>query len=384
MEDLLDDDFQGEFTEQEQEALESASQSLFKAETVLASLESLKRRLVTAGKIDRTTASTIKTMTIGMESMERHFSTHPIKSYTTLPSTTNLTITLEGLLANIGRAIVNAIKAIIKFIKGLFTATKNRRKENNKKFDTVQKAMEKTLKGLSVTPTTTAAQETNLVRQMEAMSPFALWLGGRDVTVSMETTPVNFINTLYLVDQLLVKDLSDQAEAIEKAIYTRPIRADLLMATISPRSCKAQIGYYTQFGLDATLAPGAAYDKLFAQGHGKITAMNSGSAERLVDAEDVIRFLKTIETTNLYSATRKFTPDSDYNAVEQALSKIDAKINSMFGKSHHELDTAQVDALMATLKDVRSMVSALTMFESTVNQYRIATGAILKLAIAAR
>jgi hypothetical protein len=110
-------------------------------ETALKTLINLADRVKRNGTVDRVSANTIQTLTTGMESMESHFTKYPVASYTGIASTTNLAVTLEGLLGSIVTKTIAAIKAIFKFVvesfKKLWQFTKGKDKEYG---DMVKKA----------------------------------------------------------------------------------------------------------------------------------------------------------------------------------------------------------------------------------------------------
>jgi hypothetical protein len=84
------------------------------------SLLSMSVRLHSMGGIDRTSAQTLSQMSTGLESLDKHFTRHPITSYTMMPSQTNYKVTQEGLLTGIAGAIINAVKAFWKFCQDVF------------------------------------------------------------------------------------------------------------------------------------------------------------------------------------------------------------------------------------------------------------------------
>jgi hypothetical protein len=110
-------------------------------ETALKTLISLADRVKRNGTVDRVSANTIQTLTTGMESMESHFTKYPVASYTGIASTTNLAVTLEGLISTIAKAILEAIKAAWKFICESVTQAFKAKTRNREKFEQYQKSL---------------------------------------------------------------------------------------------------------------------------------------------------------------------------------------------------------------------------------------------------
>jgi len=103
-----------------EEADQALDYPLQVAQERLGSLLSIADRIKEMGGIDRTQAQTLSRMSVGLESLDKHFTRHPVTSYTMLPSQVNYRVTQEGLLTGIAGAIVNAIKAFWKFCQDVF------------------------------------------------------------------------------------------------------------------------------------------------------------------------------------------------------------------------------------------------------------------------
>ncbi|MCY1278821.1 hypothetical protein D9M68_19500 [compost metagenome] len=69
------------------------------------------------GSISRTEALTLRDMTASMEGFESTFESLPIQSFTELPSKVNFQPSMEGLLGNIARSILQAIKKAIEWVR---------------------------------------------------------------------------------------------------------------------------------------------------------------------------------------------------------------------------------------------------------------------------
>jgi hypothetical protein len=128
------------------EELELAEQTVISTESALVTLTDISHRLASIGRIDRDTANTIRTLTTGMESMDVHFSRHPVNSYTAVPGQTNLKVTQEGVLGTIAGAVWSAIKAVWNFITGLFKSIFGVAERNEAKFVQVEATVSKVLK----------------------------------------------------------------------------------------------------------------------------------------------------------------------------------------------------------------------------------------------
>lgn len=95
-------------------------------------IDDLLRTLEITQAIDRTTASTLRTFCTGLESIQNHFNTYPLCSYTRAPSSTNLKATQESLGLAALAALRNFIKAVLKFlsdvIKGILAYRRSNRR----------------------------------------------------------------------------------------------------------------------------------------------------------------------------------------------------------------------------------------------------------------
>ena len=127
-----------EFIDTPDTELEVTEQLMVSSESALATLQSLHARVLASGAIDKTMANSIRTLTTGMESMDAHFSQHPVNSYTILTSSTNLKVTLENIVSTIAKKVWEAIKAIWKFIVDSIKSVLNVRQRNDEAFKKMQ------------------------------------------------------------------------------------------------------------------------------------------------------------------------------------------------------------------------------------------------------
>lgn len=138
--------------------VDEAEQTVISTESALATLTSISKRLASIGKINRDTANTIRTLTTGMESMDVHFSRHPVNSYTAVAGNTNLKVTQEGVISTIASAVWAAIKAAWNFITSVFKSIFGAAERNEAKFEQVEVTVSKVLKAHPV-PRTPGTKE---------------------------------------------------------------------------------------------------------------------------------------------------------------------------------------------------------------------------------
>src|SRR5690606_22094686 len=105
-----------EIEEDDPEELESADQAVTVAVEHLNVLTRFQSQIAKEG-VDRSTASSLKTMTQGQPAMEAFFDRYPPASFTAMPSRTNLAPTMESIGGRIMDAVVKAAKAIWAFLK---------------------------------------------------------------------------------------------------------------------------------------------------------------------------------------------------------------------------------------------------------------------------
>ncbi len=70
-----------------------------------------------SGSISRTDAATLSHMTASLEGFQDSFASLPINSFTEIPSKVNYTASMENIASRVIKALVNALRAIIKFIR---------------------------------------------------------------------------------------------------------------------------------------------------------------------------------------------------------------------------------------------------------------------------
>ena len=113
LEDLLEDLSTAEYV------TDAADEELTDSD-VNPALESLSRvvqGIINSGGISRNDAHALKTMTASMEGFEHVFDNTPMNSFTEIPSKVNFQPTMEGILSNIGRKIIEFVRAIVRWIR---------------------------------------------------------------------------------------------------------------------------------------------------------------------------------------------------------------------------------------------------------------------------
>lgn len=113
---------------------------LEQALSVQARLRELQDDLTAQRQISSSTASTLKLVGSSLESIQSHFRSYPVTTYTRAPSTINLVVTQEGLAQGLKEAVVKVAKAVWKFIVSVFTTIKNYYTSNRRKAQQAQHA----------------------------------------------------------------------------------------------------------------------------------------------------------------------------------------------------------------------------------------------------
>jgi hypothetical protein len=83
----------------------------------LESLMGIVNDLQEAGSISRADAQSIMSMSASMEGFDTTFNNMPLASFTELPSKVNYKPAMEGIVGNIVKAVIEAIKRIIQFVR---------------------------------------------------------------------------------------------------------------------------------------------------------------------------------------------------------------------------------------------------------------------------
>ena len=81
------------------------------------SVLNVARHIQESGSISRSDAATLQGMTASLEEFKDAFNNLPLNSYTEMPSKVNYEASMESVLGNIARKIIDAIKAMIKWIR---------------------------------------------------------------------------------------------------------------------------------------------------------------------------------------------------------------------------------------------------------------------------
>ena len=211
-----------EFIDTPDAELDVTEQLMVSAESALATLQSLHARVLASGAIDKTMANSIRTLTTGMESMDAHFSQHPINSYTMLTSSTNLKATLEGMVSTIAKKVWEAIKAIWKFIVDAVKWVMSIRTRNTAAFKKMQADASRGFNSnkypLDVVWTTGAIEPKHqaLVNEINRNS-MAVWLGvgeGKKTAI----TPGQYGAELFNIEAVLYSDLTERLERFKNAL----------------------------------------------------------------------------------------------------------------------------------------------------------------------
>jgi len=132
-----------------------------------------------SGAISRSDALTLRQMTASLEGFQDTFSNMPINSFTETPSKVNFDASMEGIFGDIGRKIVEIIKAIVKWIKEKSKAFVNIFRDNRvktkqteeaaKKVDEALAASEKAMASINISDIMTAAAMQNMADTHEAI-----------------------------------------------------------------------------------------------------------------------------------------------------------------------------------------------------------------------
>lgn len=111
LEDLL------ESIDQIESSVDDEEVDLYALSPTMESVMNVVKGIQSSGAISRSDAITLRQMTASLEGFQDVFSNMPINSFTETPSKVNFDASMEGILGDIGRKIVEVIKAIIKWIR---------------------------------------------------------------------------------------------------------------------------------------------------------------------------------------------------------------------------------------------------------------------------
>jgi len=142
LEDLLDAiSTQVETAEQEELPLDHLEPAMESILNVVSDIQA-------SGAISRSDAQTLRQMTASLESFEGTFDKLPINSFTEMPSKVNFEPAMESMLGNLGRKLIEIIKAIVKWIKDKAKAFVGLFRNNRVKAKQTEEAAKKVSEGL--------------------------------------------------------------------------------------------------------------------------------------------------------------------------------------------------------------------------------------------
>jgi len=160
-------------TDQELEELERIQ---FLRNNSIEALESFQSRLENDGVVSKKLASSIRTVSMGLEGLDKHFELYPVLSYTEEPSRTNYTATLEGLLSGVSSAFTRAFDASFDVIGKINKEMDKVYRENDKKFDNIVSKLPGILKHLEKRPIeNTDRIAPSIMILIKELSPMARW-----------------------------------------------------------------------------------------------------------------------------------------------------------------------------------------------------------------
>ena len=109
-----------EVEESREISMESLEIELEKNRKQMRELNRISKDLSDRGVINRGVAASIESLADTVPSLESHFKSYPVQSYTEAFTRTNLKVTQEGLVGGIVSAVVNALKKIAGWISSAF------------------------------------------------------------------------------------------------------------------------------------------------------------------------------------------------------------------------------------------------------------------------
>ncbi len=379
--------------DEDHELVDAAVASLSRAEIALESLQSAYNRLQNQRSVSRNDAATIRTLCTGMESIEAHFQRYPVNSYTNVPSSTNLDVTLEGLLDTITKAVVNTIKAIwnaiVSAVKALFGA-RNRNAAAVEKIQTQLSADLKTVTKVDkVSTKVTQFTDFGILEVMvNTLSPLGAWMLNTSLYQEGEVfdSPALFIRSLQAQEAAFLDHVNGHLNNIEKYLEAldknyranKEFSADEIITNnlnqLQHRPM-VKLGFFAKprFAEDTDRGFGAAMKSVHQQVLAFINGMERKEYDLVHDYKsmtDVKAFIQTIEAVSKISDKTTFLKSNTYTALDSRLYDINKLTVTLTGYLYKSPDRTVVDALQAISRDVQSLIDAMHLLESVINQYR--------------
>jgi hypothetical protein len=196
-----------------------AQELLVSTEATYRAIQIMAGRIKSAKVIDKATARDIQVLTTGMESMDIHFSKHPLNSYTVAPTANNLKVTCEGLLATAAKKLWDIAKSIWKMIVDALKWLYNAVGGNSAKFKTVRETAMKMHKRNSKQADASfpfSPRQTVEVKKLNS-SHFALWLGWGESFLDNKK-PMQYCYDLFKVEEALVGEVSARMDKLSAAV----------------------------------------------------------------------------------------------------------------------------------------------------------------------
>lgn len=353
--------------------LELTEQMMVSAESALATMHALHKRVMVAGTIDKTMANSIRTLTTGMESMDAHFAQHPVNSYTMLTSTTNLKVTLEGMVGTIAKKVWEAIKAIWKFIVDAVKWVMGIRTRNTAAFKKMQADAERGFKSNKVTLDVfwTAAQiepkHQALINEINRNS-MAMWLGmykGKKTNIP----PANYGAALFNVELVMYKDLSMRLDRYKTALDIGLPDASIARLTEEDLQCENAMGLL--LGYTAVIPHSSAAAILDMLNREAAEAEHPSSILFLTKMEDVGEWygnVKAIRNNLSDTNTVKEYAGNFETEIKAVKSNVEQLINND-GHNGVYMDEVYRSRLLLISREISYYSKVITKFESLKSRY---------------
>lgn len=357
--------------------LEELERIRFLRDNTVSSMEAYFDRLKTEGVIGRNTAQSIKTVSIGLESMVKHFDLYPVVAYTEHPSKTNYEATMESLLGSLGMAVAKASDASFSAMMKIHSEMNKVHRINDEKTKSVLKKLPALLNHFERTPLPQSVVVSPAVRQaIKDLSPMARWFVYPELG--------DKLTRFYSSPTMFAKDLS----FVEESVYQ-------------------SMGNYVRGGIDRVLDQSRVHElKTFIQTKPDSLSFFSTTADvgRPKTFSDYLTGrIKTIREDFDSHENSRFNELSELQIMQGALKFLvmtqphmikflDAKTYQKYHESINELRSSLVPVVRSGtlnpgeprlvndyLNDVRNASHGMLGMENLINQYRQSLMQIVKL-----
>lgn len=357
--------------------LEELERVQFLRNNSIDSLEAFLDRLYTDRSIAKSTASSIRTISIGLESMDQHFANYPVQSYTEVASSTNYDVTVESLIGALSSATAKAFDASFAVIKKINDDLDKVYRENDTKFDRIVKQIPEMVKLLSRRPPSpTDRFSPALEKVIKDLTPMAKWFIAPSLDDELTRrygSPSYFIKKLAMVETSVMDSANRYLTDGEERART-PQRFHELNALIGTRPDSIAF-----FNSTNEIGRSKTFGESF---HSRVKTVRGDFSKRIDSAVDHMSTFEVLHEAIKWLSVTDFTSvrlrdAKKYQTFHENVTKLRETIVPIVRSGM--LKSGEPRIGNDYLNDIREMSHGVLEFELWLTEYRQAVSQVAKL-----